>query len=310
VTYLTPMHRSPASQGLRHRGVLRYQRGASTLMTVLLALVAVVVGAAGAAVALQRSAGGSAGSGSAGAGAAAPGAAATAATATPPSASASAPGEATIRAAIASRIPDFPKIDEVTESPIPGIFELRFGTDILYADGRGTYLLEGNLIDTATRANLTAQRVEKLTAIDFAALNKSDAIVWKTGTGARQVAVFADPNCGYCKRFERELTDAKDVTVYTYLIPILGPDSNTKTRNLWCAKDRTAAWRAWMLDGKAPATAAAECDTKAIERNLELARKHRVNGTPALVFEDGKRVPGAMPLPQLEQQLAASTRKS
>jgi thiol:disulfide interchange protein DsbC len=232
------------------------------------------------------------------------------AAAAPAAGAASAPGEATIRAAIASRIPDFPKIDEVTESPVPGVYELRFGTDILYADGRGTYLFEGSLIDTATRANLTAQRVEKLTAIDFAALNKADAIVWKSGTGARQVAVFADPNCGYCKRFERELTDAKDVTVYTYLIPILGPDSDAKTRNLWCSKDRTAAWRGWMVDGKAPAAAPATCDMAAIERNLALARKHRVNGTPALVFEDGKRVPGAMPLQQFEQQLAASTRKS
>jgi thiol:disulfide interchange protein DsbC len=292
-----------------HRSPARAHRGASTVVTLALLAAGALVGAGAATLALKQSAATpSASSPPAAAAATAPGAATAAAS--PASNAASAPGEATIRASIASRIPDFPKIDEVTETPVAGVYELRFGTDILYADAKGSYLFEGNLIDTATRANLTAQRVEKLTAIDFAALNKADAIVWKTGTGARQVAVFADPNCGYCKRFERELTDAKDVTVYTYLIPILGPDSDAKTKSVWCAKDRTATWRAWMLDGKAPPAAPATCDMSAIERNMALARKHRVTGTPALVFEDGKRVPGAMPLPQFEQQLAASTRKS
>jgi thiol:disulfide interchange protein DsbC len=288
------------------RGGRRTRQRGSTTTAVVMLLVGALVGAAAAALVLHRPA--ATGVAAAADPASPAGPAVTSSAAAP--ASTAAPGEAAIRETIAARIPDFPKIDEVTETPVQGVYELRFGTDILYSDDRGRFLFEGNLIDTSNRANLTAARIEKLTAIDFAALDKNDAIVWKQGTGARKVAVFADPNCGYCKKLERELTDAKDVTVYTYLIPILGPDSNAKSRNLWCAKDRTAAWRAWMIDGKIPAAAGENCDVAAIERNLALARKHRVTGTPALVFEDGKRVPGALPLQQFEQQLEASTRKS
>lgn len=238
----------------------------------------------------------------------------TAAAAPAPGASApvstAAAGEAAIRETLKLRIPDFPPIDEVSATPVAGLYEVRIGADLIYADERGRYLVEGQIVDTATRTNLTQARVDQLTAIDFAKLPLDDAIVWKQGAGTRKVAVFADPNCGYCRKFERELTGATDVTVYTFLMPILGPDSTAKTRDIWCAKDRTAAWRGWMVDGTAPPKAGASCDTAAIERNLALGRKHRVNGTPAIVFEDGKRVPGAMPLSQFEQQLAASTRRS
>lgn len=224
--------------------------------------------------------------------------------------SSAAPGEAAIRETLKLRIPDFPTIDEIRPTPIPGVFELRFGTDLIYADARGEHIFEGQLVDTATRANLTQARIDQLTAIEFAKLPLEDAIVWKQGTGARKVAVFADPNCGYCKKFEGELSGSTDVTVYTFLMPILGPDSDAKAKAIWCAKDRTAAWRGWMVDGKSVAAAPAGCDTTALERNLALGRKHRINGTPAIVFEDGKRVPGAMSLQQFEQQLASSSRRS
>jgi len=127
--------------------------------------------------------------------------------------------EAVIRKNIAERLPEFPKIDEVTKTPIPGIYELRLGTEVVYSDEQGNHLIEGSLIDTRSRANLTEARQNKLSAIDFASLPLKDAMVWKQGTGARRIAVFADPNCGYCKKFERELQQVKDVTVYTFLIP-------------------------------------------------------------------------------------------
>jgi len=213
--------------------------------------------------------------------------------------------EAVIRKNITERLPDFPKIDEITKSPIPGIYELRMGTEVIYSDEQGNHLIEGALIDTRSRANLTEARVAKLTAIDFASLPLKDAVVWKNGTGARRIAVFADPNCGYCKKFERDLQQVKDVTVYTFLLPILGGDSPEKSTNIWCAKDRTAAWRDWMIEGKAPPRNMAACDTP-IARNVALSRKHKVNGTPAIVFEDGTRVPGAMGAEALEKQLLAS----
>jgi thiol:disulfide interchange protein DsbC len=217
--------------------------------------------------------------------------------------------EAAIRKAIAERLPDFPKIDEVTKTSMPGIYELRIGTDVFYSDEAGNHLIEGHVIETKSRQNLTQARIDKLTQIDFAALPLKDAIIWKQGSGARKIAVFADPNCGYCKRFERDLNNIKDVTVYTFLLPILGGDSPEKSRNIWCAKDNTRAWRDWMLAGVAPQRSMGPCDTAAIARNEALARKHRINGTPAVIFEDGKRIPGAMTADQIEKQLVASRGK-
>jgi thiol:disulfide interchange protein DsbC len=218
--------------------------------------------------------------------------------------------EAVIRKNISERLPDFPKIDEVTKTSIPGIYELRIGTEIVYTDEHGDYVIEGTLVETKTRANLTQARIEKITAIDFASLPLKDAIVWKQGTGARKMVVFADPNCQYCKRFESDMQQVKDVTVYTFLLPILGGDSPEKAKNIWCAKDNGAVWRDWMIRGTAAPRSMGACDTSAIARNLELGRKYRVNGTPALVFEDGKRVPGAMPPADVDKQLVLSRGKA
>ncbi|MDL2337821.1 MAG: DsbC family protein [Pseudomonadota bacterium] len=218
-------------------------------------------------------------------------------------------GETEIRKVLGERLTDLGKVDEVTKSPIAGLFEVRIGTDIYYTDENGNYLLEGQLLDTKTRANLTEERISKLTAIDFSSLPLKDAIVWKQGDGSRKLAVFADPNCGYCKKFERDVRQIKDVTIYTFLFPILGGDSPEKSRNIWCAKDRAKTWIDWMVDGAAPPRMMGDCDSSALQRNTALGRKHKVNGTPALVFEDGKRVPGVMKIDQLEKQLLASAKK-
>ncbi len=217
--------------------------------------------------------------------------------------------EAAIRKAITERLPDLPKIDEISKTPIPGLYEVRIGTSVFYSDEKGDHLIEGVMIETRTRNNLTEDRIAKLTAIDVSTLPLKDALVVKQGTGARKLVVFADPNCGFCKRFERDLLKVKDVTVYTYLYPILGADSNEKSRNIWCAKDSVKVWRDWMIENIAPPKAGPECDASVLQRNVELGRKHRVTGTPALVFEDGKRVPGAMAPDAVEKQLAASRTK-
>ncbi len=218
--------------------------------------------------------------------------------------------EAAIRKALAERIPDFPKIDEVTKTAIPGIYEVRLGADLFYTDENGAYLIEGQIIDTKTRTNLTEARISKLTAIDFKSLPLKDAIVWKQGSGDRKLVVFADPNCGYCKKFERDLLAVKDITVYTFLYPILGGDSPAKSKAIWCAKDKTAAWRDWMVKGTPPAgEAVANCDVAALQRNLVMGRRYKINGTPGLVFEDGTKKPGALNAEAVESQLAASRGK-
>jgi thiol:disulfide interchange protein DsbC len=213
--------------------------------------------------------------------------------------------EAAIRKNLSERLPGLPKIDEVRQTGMTGLWEIRIGNELRYTDAQGNYLIEGELIDLRSRRNLTEERVNQINAIDFASLPLKDALVWKRGNGKRRIAVFADPNCGYCKRFERTLQDAKDITVYTFLVPILGGDSPEKSRAIWCAKDSGAAWQAWMLEGKQPPKPAGDCDDAALERNMAMVRKYRVNGTPAIVFEDGTRVPGAVTLEQLERRLAA-----
>ena len=217
--------------------------------------------------------------------------------------------EAAIRKNLPERLPTFPKIDEVSKTPMTGLYEVRMGTEIVYTDETGQFLIQGSLIDTKTRADLTQARIDKLTAIDFATLPFKDAVVIKQGSGARKVVVFADPNCGYCKRLEKDMLTLKDVSIYTFVLPILGPDSTTKSRDIWCAKDPGKAWRAWMVDGQVPAKALATCDTAALERNSEMGRKYKVQGTPALVFEDGSRSPGAMPAAQIESRLVAAVKK-
>ena len=216
--------------------------------------------------------------------------------------------EAVIRKNLAERLPDFPKIDEVSKTPIPGLWEVRIGNELLYTDEQGNHVIQGTVFDTRNKVNLTEQRLDKLNAIDFDKLPLKDAMVVKQGSGARKLAVFADPNCGYCKRFERDLLTVKDVTIYTFLYPVLGPDSNDKSRAIWCSKDAMKTWRAWMIDGAAPPKVTGTCDTAAIERNSAFGRKHRINGTPAILFEDGKRVPGAMPAAEVEKRLAEAAR--
>ena len=212
--------------------------------------------------------------------------------------------EAVIRKNLLERIPQLQKIDEVTKSPMAGLFEIRVnGTEIYYTDAEGNYLVQGNLIDTKQRRNLTEERIEKLTAISFSDLPVKDAFTIVRGNGKRKLAVFEDPNCGYCKRFERDLQKVDNVTIHMFLYPILSADSTERSKNIWCAKDKTKAWQDWMVRDQSPKTQS--CDTSAIERNVELGRKYKITGTPTLVFLDGTRIPGAISAAEVEKHLSA-----
>jgi thiol:disulfide interchange protein DsbC len=212
--------------------------------------------------------------------------------------------EATIRKNLGERLPQLQKIDEVSKSPMPGLFEIRInGTEIFYSDAEGNYLVQGNLIDTKQRRNLTEERMDKLTAINFDTLPVKDAFTIVRGNGKRKLAVFEDPNCGYCKKFERDLQKVDNVTIHMFLYPILGADSVDKSKSIWCAKDKTKAWQDWMVRDLEPKTST--CDTAAIDRNVELGRKFKITGTPTLIFMDGSRVPGAIGAADIEKRLAS-----
>lgn len=211
--------------------------------------------------------------------------------------------EVQIRKALAERLPQAVVVDEVTPTPIPGLYEVRSGVSVFYADRNGDYVIRGEMLDTRNQTNLTQARIAKVAVIDFSKLPLQDAIVSTRGDGTRKLAVFADPDCSYCKRLESVLQGRDDITVYTFLLPILGPDSLDKAKAIWCSKDKDVAWRGWMLEGTVP-SAQPGCDTSALDRNLALGDKHAIRSTPTLVFLDGTRASGAPSAIQLEGQLA------
>jgi thiol:disulfide interchange protein DsbC len=210
--------------------------------------------------------------------------------------------EATIKKNLTERVPALGKIDEISKTPINGLYEVRVGFDIYYTDVDGNYLINGSLLDTRQKRNITEERVEKLSAVDFDNLPLKDAFTIVRGNGKRKMAVFEDPNCGYCKRFERDLQKVDNVTIHMFLYPILGGDSPEKSRNIWCSKDKAKAWQDWMVrDSAAPV---ANCDVTALARNKEFGNKYKITGTPTLIFADGSRVPGAIGSAQVEKFLA------
>ena len=226
--------------------------------------------------------------------------------------------DAAIRRAWGEAYPGQPGPDEITRTSIAGLYEVRVGTDIYYVDEKGDHIIApaieggnfGHIIETRTKKDLTQPHIDKINSIDIDKLPLQDAMVMKQGTGARRLVIFEDPNCGFCRQLERDLVALKDVTIYTFLIPILGGDSPIKARDIWCAKDNARVWRSWMLNGESAKREMGKCDFSAIERNTALALKYHIRGTPAIVFEDGSRVPGALPLDELEKTIAAKSKKS
>ena len=203
-----------------------------------------------------------------------------------------------VAALIASRF-DGMDVTSVRLTPY-GLYEVQLDTDLIYTNADVSWVMQGPLIDAKTRENVSAKRMEQLTAIDFADLPKNLAFKHVRGDGSRQIAIFEDPNCGYCKQLRHTLEGVDNITIYTYLFPILAPDSTEKARNVWCAKDQNKVWDDWMLRGKVPATA--KCDAP-LQDMLALGKKLMVRGTPAIFFSDGSRSAGALPLEQLLPRL-------
>ena len=206
-----------------------------------------------------------------------------------------------IRADLRKKFPEA-QIEGVRKSGYGGLLEVTGGGEIFYTDEKTSFLLLGTLVDTKTRENVTEARLRKISAIKFDSLPLDSAIKIVRGNGSRRVAIFADPNCGYCQRFERELVNVNDITVYTFLYPILSADSTDKSKAIWCAPDRAKAWLDYMIRDSLPAGPAA-CDTP-LDKVVAFGRDKRISGTPTIFFEDGERIPGAIPMANFEKRLA------
>ena len=208
--------------------------------------------------------------------------------------------EASVKKAVEAKLGS--KVTSVSKSPYLGLYEVYTEGQILYTDEKLTAIIAGTLIDGATMKNIPAERLQKLTAIKFSELPLELAFKRVHGDGKRVLATFEDPNCGYCKKLARDTVKLDNVTIYTFLYPILSPDSLEKSKQIWCATDKVKVWDDWMLDGKAP-SGKSDCDTSAVQKTVELGRKLNISGTPTIFFANGDRVPGALPLAQIEKKL-------
>jgi len=192
------------------------------------------------------------------------------------------------------------EVTRVQPTDYANLYEVQLGGNIVYTNEKAEFVLAGNLVDAKTKRDVTTERIEEISKVDFSTLPLAQAVKLVKGNGARKMAVFEDPNCGYCKKLHKELTTLDNVTVYTFLFPILAPDSVTKANNVWCAKNQATVWTDWMNKGIEPP--AATCETP-IEKNLALGQKLAVQGTPAIFFESGNRVNGYVPAARLNQEL-------
>ena len=208
-----------------------------------------------------------------------------------------------IKAELKKKVPEAP-VESVRKIPYGNLYEVVTGTEIIYTDDRVSFIVLGSIIDLKAKENITEARMRQLTAIKFEDLPLDRAFKIVRGNGSRKFAIFEDPNCGYCKRFERDLTGLTDTTMYVFLYPILSQDSIEKSKAIWCAPDRGKTWLDLMVrDSAIPAEG--KCATP-IDQNLAFGREKRITGTPTIFFENGDRVPGVMPLAEFEKKLAAA----
>ncbi|HEX8480252.1 MAG TPA: DsbC family protein [Telluria sp.] len=214
------------------------------------------------------------------------------------------PVEAGIKKALEPRLGDGARIESVRETPYAGLYEVRVGGDILYTDKKGEFLIIGHVYDAKTSKDLTRARIDDINKISFSDLPLDSAIKHVKGNGKRVIAIFEDPNCGYCKRLRQTtLKEIDNVTIYTFMYNILSDDSFAKSKNIWCSPDKAKAWDDWMINGKAAPVAPAACATPN-DKIFALGRKLKIEGTPAIFFTDGTRIPGAIDTKALEAKFA------
>jgi len=211
-------------------------------------------------------------------------------------------GEAEIKSAIQKKVPQIGQINQVVKSAVPGLYEVVTQDHLFYTDDKAQFLIDGAVYDLKSMRNLTEERSRKLFALDFSKLPLELAVKIVKGNGSRKLAIFTDPNCGFCKKLEKELRQIDNVTIYQLMYPVF-PGSEEKVHAVWCSKDRAQAWEDLMQNDIVPPAGTCDAPTAKV---LALGKKLRVNGTPALVFSDGTLNPGYLPAAELEKALAAA----
>lgn len=215
--------------------------------------------------------------------------------------------EASVRQAFLARFPGA-TIDSITHLPIGGLYEIVFEGQIVYTDEKVSYIMSGNLFDLrgSTERNVTRERTMQI-ASQTLAKSQDAAIKRVKGNGKRVLYTFEDPNCGYCKELQKELVKMTDVTIYTFLLPILAADSADKSRAIWCARDRARAWDDAMLRATLPPAPRKDCSTP-FDRTMQLAQRFGIRGTPAIYLANGQQIGGYVPSDKLEQALNTTSR--
>lgn len=216
-------------------------------------------------------------------------------------------GEREVRQAVQALAPAA-RIVSINRTPLADLYEVVVdgprGPTLVYVSGKGDYLLVGELLDVKRRRNLTGERMERLSAVEFEKLPFQQAIKMVQGNGSRRMAVFSDPDCPFCRKLEPELAKLKDVTIYIFPYPLpMHPDATRKSKLVWCSPDRLQAWQDMMLRNKLPEGGRTDCDHP-VDKNLALGQRLRIDGTPALIFTDGRRLPGYAEAERIEQMLA------
>ena len=195
-------------------------------------------------------------------------------------------------------------IGNISKTPYFGLYEVQFDDQLVYTDAKVTYIVVGSIYDAATKKNLTEAKQREYSRVAFDSLPLDLAFKRVKGNGERKLAIFSDPDCPYCARLEQELKGIDNVTIYTFLYPIdqLHPDAARKAKQIWCAPDPVKAWGEFF-DSRTLPKNSGDCDNP-VAATRELGQKMKVTATPTLVFADGTVIPGALPAPQLESEIA------